>query len=181
MIDWSSRWKGAGILMKHAACLALFLASGTALSVPEEGSAWQEEALVLPRFPIVANGIAVDPGPAVRHAYFVDPESVSVGGDGVVRYSLIIRSSSGVESHSYEGIRCATGERRIYATGTTSGGAWVPARQGGWSVLRINAANPIGVLLYTDFFCPERVVVFNREEALRNLRRGGHSGLRLSP
>lgn len=38
-----------------------------------------------------------------------------MGSDGIVRYVLVARSSAGTESVSFEGMRCATREVRIYA------------------------------------------------------------------
>src|SRR5207247_2560510 len=48
--------------------------------------------------------------------FFIDPESVSVGEDRIVRYVLVARSPSGSESVTFEGIRCL-GEYRVYAVG----------------------------------------------------------------
>jgi rubrerythrin len=45
------------------------------------------------------------------------------GKDGVVRYTLLARSPSGVENVTYEGIRCAAGSFRVYALGR-AGGSW---------------------------------------------------------
>jgi hypothetical protein len=45
----------------------------------------------------------------------VDPASISVSADGVVHYVVVMRSKSGSQQASYEGIRCATDEVKTYA------------------------------------------------------------------
>lgn len=45
----------------------------------------------------------------------VDPATISIGPDGVVRYVVIATSPSGATNVMYEGIRCATAEFRVYA------------------------------------------------------------------
>jgi hypothetical protein len=45
----------------------------------------------------------------------VDPQSVAVGADSVVRYVVVATSSSGAVNAMYEGIRCNTAEVKVYA------------------------------------------------------------------
>ena len=45
----------------------------------------------------------------------IDPETLRVTADGIVRYVVVATSSSGSVYGSYEGIRCQTGEVKIYA------------------------------------------------------------------
>ncbi len=48
----------------------------------------------------------------------IDPKTVSLTPDGVVRYVVVANSSSGARNALYEGIRCATGEVKVYARHT---------------------------------------------------------------
>jgi hypothetical protein len=62
------------------------------------------------------------PGSSLR--FGVEPGSVSVGRDGIVRYVVVAKSSTGAVNAIYEGIRCSTGEFRVYARYNPSG-SWV--------------------------------------------------------
>jgi hypothetical protein len=65
----------------------------------------------------------------------VDPQSISVGSDSVVRYVVVATSSTGTTNAIYEGIRCGTGEVKVYARHNPDSG-WVPAKDGKWQVLQ---------------------------------------------
>jgi hypothetical protein len=74
------------------------------------------------------------PGSASSLRFGVDPDSVSVGPDSVVRYVVVAAGSSGVTNGIYEGIRCSTGEVKVYARHNPDSG-WVPAKGGDWKDL----------------------------------------------
>ena len=65
----------------------------------------------------------------------VDPASVTVAGDGVVRYVVVATSSSGTTNAMYEGIRCSSGEVKVYARHNPDSG-WVPLRNAEWQPLQ---------------------------------------------
>ncbi|HYE40188.1 MAG TPA: CNP1-like family protein, partial [Ramlibacter sp.] len=60
----------------------------------------------------------------------VDPDSITVGSDGVVRYVVVATSNTGAVNGIYEGIKCNTGEAKVYARHNPDTG-WVPAK-GDW-------------------------------------------------
>lgn len=47
--------------------------------------------------------------------YGIDPATLQIGQDGVVRYVIVARSSTGAMTAMYEGLRCTTGEYKLYA------------------------------------------------------------------
>ncbi len=51
------------------------------------------------------------------YEFFIDGKSVSVGQDGVVRYTAVIRSRSGAENVFFEGMNCRERTYKIYAYG----------------------------------------------------------------
>jgi len=62
----------------------------------------------------------------------VDPNTIKVTGDGVVRYVIVAANKeSGGFNAFYEGVRCATDEYKTYAR-FTSGGAWESTRDPEW-------------------------------------------------
>lgn len=105
--------------------------------------------------------------------YFVDPASVSVGADRIVRYVLVARSPSGVENTTFEGIRCP-GDYRIYAVGRPDG-SW-GGRPSEWRTIvrdpRVSQAT-----LARQYFCPGRQAILSAEEGQKALRAGGHPGV----
>lgn len=67
----------------------------------------------------------------------VDPASVTVGTDGVVRYVVVATSPSGVVNAMYEGINCSSSQVKVYAYHNPDSG-WQPATQPKWQPLRGN-------------------------------------------
>ena len=61
----------------------------------------------------------------------VMPGSVALGSDGIVRYVVVASSASGVVNGLYEGIRCGTGEHKVYAR-HNPGSGWVVAKDAQW-------------------------------------------------
>jgi hypothetical protein len=114
------------------------------------------------------------PNTGAANTILVDGSTLVVADDGVVRFALIVRSPSGAESVSFEGIRCTTGERRVFAFGrkTADGGEWSPARGSAWRAISDTRINRHYFEFWRDVFCdgsrPEA-----RMEILKNLRRGG--------
>jgi len=140
-----------------------------------DGKPWEVLMTQLPSYPNPENLLRVHVSPTTAFEFFVDAASVSVGQDGIVRYALIARSTSGgAVNVSYEGIRCQPLERKLYALGR-SGSAWSPARIPQW--VPISQTNPQHAALAEDFFCPESRRVRTTEEAVQALRRGNTPGL----
>ena len=65
----------------------------------------------------------------------IDPETISINHEtGIVRYVVVARGPSAVNA-SYEGIRCATGEYRVYAR-QVQGNPWSPSGENDWKSMR---------------------------------------------
>ena len=101
--------------------------------------------------------------------FFIDPQSISAGTDGVVRYTLVARSRSGAENVSYEGMRCDNATYRIYALG--SGGSW-SALQSDWRRVESKNMQRWHAELYLRYFCVDGVIIRNAAEGVDALRRG---------
>jgi hypothetical protein len=151
-----------------ALCLTVFATGAAAALLDDEEPPWQEAERVLPPAPNAATLRPVAVGGGARNLYFVDEASVSVGSDQVVRYVLVVRAPGGAENVTFEGIRCASGERRIYAAG--HGGQWVPMKRSEWQPLGARAYNQPRAALAYDYFCDGPVPPHNREHALRRLQ-----------
>jgi hypothetical protein len=57
--------------------------------------------------------------------YGIDPATLSIGKDGVVRYVIVARSDSGAMTAIYGGLRCGTAEYKVYARYNDA--RWAPA------------------------------------------------------
>ena len=134
---------------------------------------WEEQKQQLPDYPKESNLKQIDIGPITSFRFFVDMESVNVGTDGVVRFTLTARSASGASNVSFEGLRCKTQEKKIYALGRANGN-WVAAKNRNWIVLERQNVNPVYTVLYEDFFCPEGNIVSSTLEAVESLKNGGN-------
>jgi hypothetical protein len=132
---------------------------------------WQEGEIKLPAYPKTEGLIEFFVSGASSFRFFIDPASLSPGRDGVVRYTLIARSSSGYANVSYEGIRCATSTYRIYALGHD--GRWIP-KDSEWREIGNTAGQRWHNVLRSRFFCPVRIPIWTAAEGLDALRRGGH-------
>ena len=116
---------------------------------------WVELEVKPPPYPKAGNLIPFEVSAASSNRFYIDPDSISIGGDGVVRYTLVIKSPTGAENVSYEGIRCETREQKYYAFGKRDG-TWSSARSGAWRWIEYKEINRQHGVLYLDFFCPDR-------------------------
>ena len=49
---------------------------------------------------------------------YLDEKSISLAQDEIVRFTLVVETSSGTRNVFYEGLRCDTREYKTYAVGT---------------------------------------------------------------
>lgn len=133
--------------------------------------AWNEMRPEFPAYPGADKLITLDVGSATGHHFFVDPDSVSVGSDGVVRYTLVIKTAGGATNVSFEGIRCETREQKYYATGRADK-IWVPARNPQWRYIEYKEVNAQHITLYGEYLCRREAVAGTAEQMVQTLRRG---------
>lgn len=145
-------------------------AQGTRLF--SEETEWKEQETQLPSFPQRENLVRVQVGGTTQFEFLVDVSSVKVGSDGVVRYSLVARSPSGGENISFEGIRCRTRERKIYAIGRSADHSWSLPRISDWVDFRGTRVSSYHEALASQFFCLDRSTVPNSSRAIYLLKRG---------
>ena len=136
-----------------------------------EVTPWAELQQQLPAYPQDNNLIPLDVGAATAHRFFIDGKSVSVGGDGVVRYTLIIKTAGGANNVSFEGIRCESREQKYYAIGR-SDRTWVRARNPQWRYIEFQEVNAQHITLYREYLCRGKIMVESAEEIVQALRRG---------
>lgn len=139
----------------------------------QEKKSWKELQVNLPPYPKAENLLKLDIGSNATNQYFVDATSISVGEDGVVRYTLVIKAGGGATNVSFEGIRCDGRQVRVYAFGHPNS-EWSRARNAGWVDIQPREINGYHYALHRDYFCwtSSRRATFTQKEILANLRRG---------
>lgn len=167
MLEWAGR-----VLFLLSLGAAAVAAHAQAHFDEEEEKPWEELPLQLPAFPRDENFLSFYVSPTATNRFYLDTASLSVGSDGVVRYVLLVLSDAGVRNITYEGMRCQTRERRIYATGRPDG-SWAEARAGKWVRIREQVTNRQHAALFTDLLCPDGVIVHRVGDILRSLKKEG--------
>jgi len=135
----------------------------------DEDRPWAELQAQIPAYPKKENYIPFFVSAATDHKFFIDEKSISIGDDGVVRYTLIVKSSGGALNVTFEGMRCATAETKLYAFGR-SDGTWSKSRSSKWGDIEYKDRNRQHHVLYSDFFCPGGLTVKSPEVAVRALK-----------
>lgn len=164
-------------LRRLLAC-AILLSTVTGVSADFERDyddrPWAEIETNLPSFPRQENLLPFNVSASTSNRFFIDGESISVGADGVVRYTLVVLSSAGARNVTYEGMRCAVAERRIYALGRADG-TWSRARSNQWAGFQGIEMNRHHAALFHDYFCTRMNPVRDAESARQTLRSGAYS------
>lgn len=68
----------------------------------------------------------------------VDPDSIRIGADRVIRYVVVGQGTGGAVNAYYEGLRCDAAQVRVYARHAADGD-WVPTRED-WKPLHGSSA-----------------------------------------
>lgn len=124
----------------------------------DEAKDWRENEVQMPAMPAPENLLVFDVGPAATQTHAVDSASVTVGSDGVTRYTLVSKSPAGAVNISHEGVRCRTFERKSYAYGR-SDGSWSPSRRDQWLPITGLASNAPQAVLSRNFLCDGRASI----------------------
>lgn len=114
--------------------LALAMAAGAVqaqLTPPDPD--WKEVEAPAPR-PLRIERLTRIELPESTLRFGVDPDSVVLTSDGIVRYVVAATSSTGAVNGFYEGIRCSTAEVKVYARHNPDSG-WVPVKDSQWRSL----------------------------------------------
>ncbi|BAZ93604.1 hypothetical protein TspCOW1_14570 [Thiohalobacter sp. COW1] len=174
------------IARRAAAVLALFLPGifVTAQAVdedvypqhqyvePDEDQEWKELEVRLPPFPEADQFRALPSQlPNTSLELQLDPDSIRVDEDGVIRYLLRIQSPSGAGNLFYEGLRCNTAQYRTYAY-ATSAERWQRMRGDDWQALDAGGTTRFRRFLYRHYFCEPGVGYLSEDEIRKRVRYG---------
>lgn len=134
---------------------------------------WVESQVTPPAFPKDPDLIEFHVSAGATNRFMVDASTLSVGEDGVVRYVLVVKTPGGATNVTHEGIRCKTGEYKLFASGR-SDGTWVRSRTGAWRPIENKPVNRHHAVLNREFFCPASTPIASPDEGREALRLGKH-------
>lgn len=137
------------------------------------GKDWVEGQVEPPAFPKDADLVEFHVSAGAANRFMVDASTLSVGEDGVVRYVLVVRTPGGATNVTHEGIRCKTGEYKLFASGR-SDGTWARSRTSAWRPIENKPVNRHHAVLNRDLFCPVFTPIASPDEGREALRLGRH-------
>jgi hypothetical protein len=146
-------------LMSGFLCLLAAACSGTRTqdiddAEPEE-KVWRETSHEFPAFPRDENLVPIQmQGIGGAREYLVDTKSLSSDADGVVRYTVVIRTPSGGLNVIFEGLRCDTLEYKAYAFATRAG-EFKPLDRLSWKKVLTGGPGHYRVVLLDRYMCDE--------------------------
>src|SRR3954470_854954 len=111
-----------------------FAATGALAQLVPQDPGWQEAEAPPPPALRTQGLVPLDMGRGTDLRWGVDPESITIGTDRIVRYVVVAQGQDGAVNGIYEGIKCGTGEVRVYARHARDG-QWVPAKSADWKSL----------------------------------------------
>ena len=130
--------------------LALAYAGAVQAQLTPPDPDWREVAPAPPA--LRTEGLIRIDMPQSNLRFGVDPASVSLGSDGVVRYVVVASSNTGAVNAFYEGIRCSTAEVRLYARHNPDSG-WVLLSDGEWRSLHQTLPSRHSLILARTGIC----------------------------
>ncbi|GAB3769955.1 hypothetical protein GCM10028796_35880 [Ramlibacter monticola] len=152
--------------------LALALCSAplaVSAQLPPDHPEWKELEAPPPPALRTSGLVPVDvPGTTMR--FGIDPASVSVGQDSIVRYVIVATSPTGTVNAMYEGIRCDKGEVKVYARYNPDSSGWVPSRGAEWQPLFGRTASSYSLVVARSGACSGRTPNGNAATIVQDLR-----------
>lgn len=128
---------------------------------------WVDSPVVLPAAPSTENLLRFYSNE--NQIFFIDSKSISIAVDGSLRYTLVSTSQSGARNVSYEGMRCDTNEKRLFAFGRADG-TWSSSRRNVWDEFTNKAVNKQHSTLAWDFVCEGGSISGSAEKIIQRIR-----------
>lgn len=160
-----------GRLSALLAAGVLSVAAAGAQPVPPETPDWVESEVPPPPAFDLGKLIDIDVDANVGLRYGVDPATLQIGSDGVVRYVMVAQSKSGVMTAMYEGLRCGTGDYKLYAR--HNAGQWTSVAQPEWKSLWESARVKHPLAFARQGGCDSRAAPVSVREIVRRLKSPG--------
>ncbi len=130
---------------------------------------WKEGEVPPPPAFNVDKLLVFDVSTASTMVYGVDPATLSISDDGIVRYVIVATSPSGVRNAFYEGIRCSSGEYKTYARHTLQGG-WAKVNNPEWKTVFGNMPSRHALQFAKTAACDNVAPASTVDEIVRHLK-----------
>jgi hypothetical protein len=132
---------------------------------------WVENQVdTLPPLPQDSNLLPFEVSGNTPLQFAIDRNSLSVGTDGVVRYTVVVTSPGGARNVNYEGIRCDTYEWRLYAGLNADHDGWDRTVANDFSRIENGALNAYHAALYQDYMCANKMPTGKAAQIIENIR-----------
>ncbi len=115
---------------------------------------WEESQVTPPAWPQDGDWQSFYTAVTVKNTVSIALPTLQVADDKVVRYVLKISSPEGAENVSFQGLRCETGEFKLYAIGRPAEKTWSPTRNSEWK--RLQPGHYAQVALARDYLCEDK-------------------------
>lgn len=144
--------------LKHWLCIGLTLCALAAQGQEQTADTdWKEtDTPAPPTFKTTAL-IAIEMPRYVTLRFGVDPDTITLTPDGIVRYVMVAVNTSGSVNAMYEGLRCATGQVKTYARAGSSG-VWSVVKTPEWRDLSDNLPSKHAIAFARQGVCEGRSV-----------------------
>ena len=152
-----------GLLM---AC-TLHLSAHAQFRLLDPDESWTEAEVPAPPAYSTDKLIQVEGAAASSLRFGVDPSTISIGPDRVVRYVIVMQGPAAVTA-VHEGIRCATGEKRVYAR-RNGDASWEPVKED-WQPLNQSSATKYAWNMARDGVCIGVATNNSVRDIVRDLR-----------
>jgi len=130
---------------------------------------WKEQQSELPDYPEKGNLLDVNiSAGGLPYKTYIDTQSVRPGEDLVVRYTVVIISSSGVWNVSNEGLHCGERTYRRYAYGYE--GEWRELEGSQWKPVSGLGVNQYRRQFYNTYMCNQAEPYQTAREIIRKFR-----------
>jgi hypothetical protein len=150
------------------ACLLVLVVSAAHAQLAPVDPDWRE-AEAPPPPALKLDGLIPLEIPRSSMRFGVDPGSVSLGSDGIIRYVVVATSTAGAVNALYEGLRCNTGEFKVYARNSGDGG-WAAAKDSPWRPLHDGKTASHSLIIARQGACIGRGSNRSAEQIVRDLR-----------
>lgn len=156
-------------LFRASLACAVAVAASSAFAQLTDDPDWKESPVPPPPAFNVSKLVPVDVGAASALAFGIDPATVTLTKEGVVRYVVVASSRTGATNAMYEGVRCASGEYKTYARHNASGG-WNLVSNPAWQSLYAPAPSRHTLMVARGGICRGNAPNDNVEQMMRDLR-----------
>lgn len=150
------------------AAAACFVGAASAAPLFGSDTPWKEGDVPPPPAFSLDHLIDIPGRPSSSLKTGIDPATLSIGADGVVRYVVAARNDTAANIF-YEGIRCSSAEYRAYARHSQDGG-WHVQPDSSWQPLSSNLVPPHAATLARGGVCAGASANTSPAQIARDLR-----------